>query len=154
MINFNTLKDIREDHDLSQKEISVILGVERSTYSLWELGINIIPLKNLCDFADYFNYTIDYTLGLSNNRSIKNLKNGIDFNILGNNLKEIRIKNHLSQKELANIIGVTQACIAKYEKATIEISISNLYKYSKKFNISLTELCSKIDIDIDIKVNN
>ena len=37
-----------------------ILDVNRSTYSLWELGINIIPLKSLCSFADYFNYSIDY----------------------------------------------------------------------------------------------
>ena len=43
MINFIKLKDIREDHDISQKEMANILGVTRSAYSLWELGINIIP---------------------------------------------------------------------------------------------------------------
>ena len=62
MINLSKLKDIREDNDISQEEMAKILGVNRSTYSLWELGINIIPLKNLCDFADYFNYSIDYVL--------------------------------------------------------------------------------------------
>ena len=68
MINLSKLKDIREDNDISQEEMAKILGVNRSTYSLWELGINIIPLKKLCDFADYFNYSIDYVLGISNNR--------------------------------------------------------------------------------------
>ena len=63
MINLSKLKDIREDNDISQEEMAKILGVNRSTYSLWELGINIIPLKKLCDFADYFNYSIDYVLG-------------------------------------------------------------------------------------------
>ena len=53
MINLSKLKDIREDNDISQEEMAKILGVNRSTYSLWELGINTIPLKNLCDFAKY-----------------------------------------------------------------------------------------------------
>ena len=48
MISFKRLKDIREDNDINQKEMANILNVNRSTYSLWELGINIIPLKYLC----------------------------------------------------------------------------------------------------------
>lgn len=45
MINFTRLKDIREDNDINQTQMAEILDVNRSTYSLWELGINIIPLK-------------------------------------------------------------------------------------------------------------
>lgn len=143
MIDFKRLNDIREDNDLSQQDMADILKVKRSTYSLWEIGINIIPLKNLSDFADYFNYSIDYVLGLTNERNSENLNKGIDFTKLGNNLKRIRLKNNLSQEDMANILGVTQACIAKYEKGIIAISTSNLYKFSKKFNISLNELCGK-----------
>ena len=43
-MNFKRLKDIREDHDINQEQMAKILKVNRSTYSLWELGINIIPL--------------------------------------------------------------------------------------------------------------
>lgn len=42
------------------------------------------------------------------------------------------------------MIGVTQACITRYEKALICISTSNLYKLSKEFKISLSELCGKV----------
>ena len=45
MIDIERLKDIREDNDLSQKDLAKILNVNRSTYSLWELGINIIPIN-------------------------------------------------------------------------------------------------------------
>lgn len=38
MINITKLKDIREDNDISQVQMAEILGVNRSTYSLWELG--------------------------------------------------------------------------------------------------------------------
>jgi len=150
MIDIERLKNIREDHDLSQKEMANILNVNRSTYSLWELGINIIPIKYLSRFSDYFNYSIDYTLGLTNIKST-NIKKGFSIITLGKNLKEIRIKNNLSQENIAAILNVSQACIARYEKGLIEISTSNLYKFSKEFNISMSKLCGK---EKEIKILN
>lgn len=70
-----------------------ILGVNRSTYSLWELGINIISLKSLCNFADYFNYSIDYVLELTNIRKNPNLIKELDLIRLGKNIKRIRLQN-------------------------------------------------------------
>lgn len=132
MISFNRLKDIREDNDINQEQMAKILNVKRSTYSLWELGINIIPLKNLCDFADYFDFSIDYILGLTNDRKNTNLIKGLDLIKLGNNIKHLRNKKELSQENIADMIGVSQACITRYEKGLICISTSNLYKLSKK----------------------
>ena len=151
MIDFKRLKDLREDHDLSQKEMAKILHVNRSTYSLWEIGINIIPIKYLSQFADYFNCSIDYILGLSNDKNNIYLKKSFDKKTLGNNLKKLRLSNNLSQENMADIIGVSQACIVKYEKGIIDISTSNLYKYSKKFNISINTLCGR---DKKVKIIN
>lgn len=41
------------------------------------------------------------------------------------------------------MLGVSQACIVRYEKGIICISTSNLYKLFKEFKISLSELCGK-----------
>lgn len=144
MISFNRLKDIREDNDINQEQMAKILNVKHSTYSLWELGINIIPLKNLCDFADYFDFSIDYILELTNDRKNTNLIKGLDLIKLGNNIKHLRNKKELSQENIADMIGVSQACITRYEKGLICISTSNLYKLSKKFKFSLAELCGKV----------
>lgn len=142
MINFTRLKDIRENADISQKEMASILKVKRSTYSLWELGINIIPLSYIVSFADYFNYTIDYCLGLTNIKNCPN-KKGLDLIVLGNHMKEIRLKNNLSQENIADSLKVTQACIVRYEKGLVCISTSNLYKFCKEFKVSMSYICGK-----------
>ena len=126
MITFERLKDIREDHDLSQEQMAKILHVKRGRYSLWELGINIIPLKYLSMYADYFNYSIDYVLGLTNNKDNSLLKKGLNKEKLGKNIHKLRKENNISQKKLAYKLRVTQACITRYEKGLIEISTSNL----------------------------
>jgi len=143
MITFERLKDIREDHDLSQEQMAKILHVKRARYSLWELGINIIPLKYLSMYADYFNYSIDYVLGLTNDKDNSLLKKGLNKETLGKNIYKLRKENNISQKKLANKLRVTQACITKYEKGLIEISTSNLYELSKFFNVSMNSLCGK-----------
>ena len=143
MINFKRLKNIREDNDISQEEMAQILKINRSTYSLRELGINIIPLKKLCEYADYFDVNIDYVIGLTNDKKIPILYKGLNLKKLGSNLKKIRVKKDLSQENIADILNVSQACITRYEKGIICISTSNLYKFSKEFKISLSKLCGK-----------
>lgn len=64
-----TLKRLRIERGLSQEELANIIGVAKSTISMYELGSRIpkadATLKKL---AQYFNVTIDYILGLSENR--------------------------------------------------------------------------------------
>lgn len=141
VFNLNKLKDIREDHDMSQKDISKILNVNRSTYSLWELGINIMPFKYLVCFSNFFNVSIDYIFGLTKNKTIK--LNNLEFNNIGHNMKRIRLDNNLSQENIANILGVTQACINRYEKGLICVSTISIYTFIKYFKISVYELCLK-----------
>ena len=143
MLDFKRLKDLREDHDLTQSEMAEIIGVKRSAYSLWELGINIIPIKNLVLFSDYFKCSLDYVLGLSNQKRSYELVEGIDFKVVGSNIKKIRIANKLSQENVANLLNITQACVNKYEKGLIEISTSNLYQFAKIFRVSINDLCGK-----------
>lgn len=143
MLDFKRLKDIREDNDISQDKMAEIIGVNRSAYSLWELGINVIPLKHLCSYADYFNVSIDYVLNLTNVKNNKILYKGLDLKILGENLKNIRTKSNLSQEALAAILDVKQPCITRYEKGLICISTLNLYAFCKEFNVSLGFVCGK-----------
>ena len=58
----NRLKEIREDHDLYQKDIADLIHINQSNYSKYELEKINIPIETLHKLADYYNTSIDYLL--------------------------------------------------------------------------------------------
>lgn len=54
------IKDLREDKDLTQKDISKILNISQVAYSYYELNRRSIPLEILSKLADFYNTSIDY----------------------------------------------------------------------------------------------
>ena len=56
------IKNLREDYDLTQKEISAFLNISQVAYSYYELNRRSIPLELLCKLADYYNTSVDYLL--------------------------------------------------------------------------------------------
>ena len=61
----NRIKDMREDHDLEQKELAKILGISRQYYSRYELGHIDLPIRHYITLAEFYNVSIDYLCGLS-----------------------------------------------------------------------------------------
>ena len=57
------LRDIREDHDLTQKNVSAYLMCDQSLYSKYERGERDIPLHMVEQLADYYKTSVDYLLG-------------------------------------------------------------------------------------------
>lgn len=62
----NRLRDLREDKDITQKEIANKFNIDQSNYSKYELEKIEIPLKLLKDLALFYNTSVDYILGLTN----------------------------------------------------------------------------------------
>lgn len=54
------IKNLREDNDLTQSEISKLLNISQVAYSYYELNKRNIPLELLSKLADYYNTSIDY----------------------------------------------------------------------------------------------
>ena len=57
------IKDLREDRDLTQKQIADMLHIHQTTYSDYELGNLNIPISALCSLADFYRTSTDYILG-------------------------------------------------------------------------------------------
>lgn len=67
-MNINKLRDIREDNDLSQADIAKILNTTQQQYSKYELGIRSIPIEKLDVLATFYNTSVDYLIGRTDER--------------------------------------------------------------------------------------
>lgn len=61
------IKDLREDHDLSQEKVAKFLHMKQPQYSRYERGIRDIPTDVLIRLADLYETSTDYILGRTNN---------------------------------------------------------------------------------------
>jgi transcriptional regulator with XRE-family HTH domain len=57
------IRDMREDKDLTQKQIAEYLMCDQSLYSKYERGEREIPLNLIVKLADYYDVSIDYLVG-------------------------------------------------------------------------------------------
>ncbi len=63
---YKRLKELREDHDLTQAQISKYLNMSQTGYSKYETGENDVPTKILIELAKFYNTSVDYLLELTN----------------------------------------------------------------------------------------
>lgn len=67
---YQRLKDLRDDKDdINQADIAKLLGTTQQTYSLWERGEREIPLHHAITLAKFYNVSLDYIAGLTNNKT-------------------------------------------------------------------------------------
>lgn len=64
---YRRVRDLREDRDLTQKEVSQILNCSQQVYSNYELGQRDIPTDILIKLSKIYNVSVDYILGLTDN---------------------------------------------------------------------------------------
>lgn len=65
MKNYNEIiRDLREDNDLSQREVAEYLQTTQQVYSRYETGLNELPIRHLIALCKFYNVTSDYILGL------------------------------------------------------------------------------------------
>lgn len=142
-MNYDRLYSLREDNDLTQEDMGKICGVSRVAISQWERGKEIIPLNKLNIYSNYFDVSIDYILKLSNIKRYTILNAKLNKKTIGNRLKNFRIENNLTQKELAKFLNTTHSTISAYESGKTLILTIFAYEIAKKYNISMDWLCGK-----------
>lgn len=58
------IRDLREDHDLTQADVAAILGTSQTMYARYERCANELPLRHLIALCRYYHVSADYILGL------------------------------------------------------------------------------------------
>lgn len=60
---YSRIRDLREDHDLTQKQVAQLLGMSQTGYSKYETGENDVPTSVLIKLADFYKTSTDHLLG-------------------------------------------------------------------------------------------
>ena len=60
------LKDLREDHDMTQAQVAEVIGTSQQHYGKYESGKIIIPFDRVIALAEFYNVSIDYIAGYTN----------------------------------------------------------------------------------------
>ena len=58
------IRDLREDHDKTQKEIADFLGTSQTMYARYERGANELPIRHLIKLCQFYKVSADYILGI------------------------------------------------------------------------------------------
>ena len=139
-MNFERLRYIRELHNLKQIDIAKLMNISQKSYSRWETGESIIPLKRLIQFCNYFHVSLDYTLNLSKENNSFKKEIVVNSKQIGRNLKKIRLKNKVTQKELADLLHTTHSTISAYESGKTLLLTAFAYQICKTYKISMDDL--------------
>ena len=139
------MKEIRQTSDKKQKEVAEYMGIKRSTYAVLENNHNIIPLKRLNDFANYFDVSLDYVFGFTDIKQYKNSTKSIDREKTRQRLRQIRKENNYTQSKLAKFLNTSPSVWCDYERGRYLVSTTFIYQFAKKFNVSVDWLLGKID---------
>ena len=102
---YKRLKDLREDHDLTQSEVAQILGIRQSDYGKYERGINMMGVDKYIKLAEYYNVSVDYLLGLISRQRPLNEK----------------IQSKLENEKLCNAFSEADPNIQKAIKILLDI---------------------------------
>ena len=73
-MKFKMIKDLREDHDMLQKEIASLLGISQQYYSEYENGNRTITINHLITLSKFYGTSIDYIVGLSDQKNMSKNK--------------------------------------------------------------------------------
>ena len=143
IMNSERIKKLREECEITQKDMSKRLGCTRSAYSLWEINKNTIPLYYLNKLANLFDVNIDYLAGLSENNNFTFKKNDIDRISLGKKIKQARKDINYTQDKLALKLNTTHSVISAYESGKTAVPTLFMIEIAKITNHSLNWFLDK-----------
>ena len=65
-MQYERIRNLREDADLTQQQMADKLFINRRTYSSYEIGVRGMPIEILSQIADIFHTSTDYLIGRTN----------------------------------------------------------------------------------------
>ena len=125
------LKSLREDAQLRQIDVANVLGIDRTTYTSYEIDRDTMPINHLNTLCNYFDVSIDYILGLTKIRKYSNYRQ--------------EINKDLMLIKIAKLFNISRSTWTGYEYGYYQMPTLILYDIASKFHISIDYILGKID---------
>ncbi len=138
-------KELREHNNLKQEDVADILGVLKPTYAQWERLINDMPLDTCNTLANYYGVSVDYLLGISNDKQYPNSLDKINYDIMCQRIKELRKKHKLLQREVSSKVGFLSNTYAYYERGDSIPTTIKLFYIANFYHCSMDYLLGRIN---------
>lgn len=106
MAYYPRIRDLREDSDKTQRDIADYLGTAYQYYAVYEKGTSEIPFERAIALAKYYNVSLDYIAGLTND------KRGLSYSALSKEQRELlKLLDELSDGERAKLAALLKALL-------------------------------------------
>lgn len=140
------LKALRKEAGLTQKDMARNFGTSQPSYQQWESGKRTPNSDNLEKLANFFNVSTDYLIGLSDTKTTAQAIEIPNTSTFAQRLKALRKEAGLTQKEIAEQLGIKQPTYAQWENGRVKPKAETLEKFSNFFNVSTDYLLGHTDI--------
>lgn len=141
---YNNLKKLRNGRELTQEDVAIVLHRKRSSYVNWEYGTVMIPLDIADRLSLFYNVKLSYILGINSDSSDAYIINGINYDILLENLVRLKKENGHTFDDIATFLKCDKSTCNRYFNGKVIIPIDRLILLSKLYEIDLDVLCGKI----------
>lgn len=128
------LKELRASKKLNQSDLAGLLKVERSTYGKYETGDSSPDFEKLIKLANYYKVSIDDLFGRG------------EIYDIGSAIKEEREFQGLTERELSELVGVSEYEISQYEEDDIPINQELADRIAEIFGMTFPALLYKYDL--------
>lgn len=140
-MKYNRLSFIRDSLEMYQKDVADLLGISKSQFSRWEIGDDVIPIKYLVKLCNLSKFSLDFALGISDDRTKIEEDITLNYINIGNKIKQIRTDRKLSQREFGKTLNTSHTTIYKCEKGLEKNLTSILIDIAKNYNVSIDWIC-------------
>ena len=143
MYYYSRVRAVREDFDLSQKQVAQILDITAQQYQLYESGKREMPMHLFIKIADYYEVSIDYLAGIDKNDYNEYLTKQKVISFFYQKIRDIREDNDMNQQQAADILGITRQQYQLYESGKREMPMHHFITLAEHYGVTIDYLVSR-----------
>ncbi|MBQ8528490.1 MAG: helix-turn-helix domain-containing protein [Clostridia bacterium] len=132
------IRELRLEHGLTQKELSLLINKSESTVRMWELGKSEPDIQTIRMLSEIFSISTDYIISeVQSSVPPKSTDKTARPLTIGDRIRLLRKESGMSQEDLAILLNITKQAVYKYESGIVtNIPIDKIEVLSKIFNVS------------------